>query len=137
MRLINPGAGEISDRLTILSLKLLFGAELGRDLTAFRTERTALLSQIRSRTLNGAWFDSVLELATVNAALWHAEDDLRTLRADWEQAPVKRTLLVADLAFRIQSLNDQRAVLIDKINAACGEGATGEKLFAAVGKEGA
>ena len=126
MRLVNYGAGELSDRLTILSLKLLFGAEAGKDLTAFTAERTVLLSQIRSRTLNGVWFASLLELAAVNAALWHAEDDLRAIRLASPELSLAATVA---LAFRIQMLNDQRATLIEKINKDAGEGGSSDKVF--------
>lgn len=132
MRLINYGPGEIADRLTILSLKVLFGTEAGKDCTHFQTEQTALLQQIRSRTLNGKWFAAYTDLAAVNAALWHAEDDLRELRMRWATgdsgyhtgiAPA-----VAEIAFRIQALNDQRAGLVQQINVDAGEGQGAEKL---------
>jgi len=130
-RLTNPGPGEITDRLTILALKLLFGAEAGKDCTLWSTERATLLGMIRTRTLNGKWFEAVLELAAVNAALWHAEDALRARRhvceagvgisaAGWEAA--------ATLAFRIQALNDQRAALVERINRDAGEGGPSDKL---------
>ena len=131
MRLINPGAGELSDRLTILQLKILFGEEAEKDVAHFRTESTALLSQIRSRTLNGAWFAAVLELAAVNAVIWHAEDDLRAYRVQPDGKPLwedKEARTIVGLAFRIQALNDQRGALIEQINRDSGEGGAKEKL---------
>jgi len=125
MRLKNYGPGELSDRLSILALKRLFGAEAGRDCTAFQSEWGILLTEIRSRTLNGKWFEAVLELAAVNAALWHAEDDLRELRQDGSG----RVEAAGLLAFRIQSLNDQRSALIDRINRDAGEGGPSDKVF--------
>jgi hypothetical protein len=127
MRLKNYGPGELSDRLSILALKRLFGGEAGKDCTVFNQEWAVLLTEIRSRTLNGKWFEAVLELAAVNAALWHAEDDLRVLRQEEESVS-----LLADagrLAFRIQSLNDQRSALIDRINRDAGEGGPSDKVF--------
>jgi hypothetical protein len=131
MKLTGYGPGEITDRLTILSLKLLFGAEANRDLSAFRDERTKLLSQIRSRTLNGAWFDGVLELAAINAALWHAEDDLRLLRSQEDANHTQEHFYTeaARCGFRVQGLNDQRAQVIERINKDAGEGSPGEKVF--------
>jgi len=131
-RLVNPGPGEITDRLTILALKLLFGAEAGKDCTLWSTERATLLGMIRTRTGNGKWFEAVLELAAVNAALWHAEDDLRDLRGEVDglessAAPVGY-LQAGRLAFRIQSLNDQRAALVERINRDAGEGGPSDKL---------
>src|ERR1700676_1554522 len=86
VRLLNWGPGECSDRLTILALKILHGTDAGKDVKHFTDERNALLTDIRARTLNGKWFEAVLELAAVNAALWHAEDRLRMLRAHLERA---------------------------------------------------
>lgn len=137
-RLINPGAGEIADRLTILSLKILFTADRGKDPAHFVAEREGLLSMIRSRTLNGKWFAAVVELAAVNGALWHAEDDLR----EWRDGVSARPLVpgpdcvfgendyeqIRQLAFRIQDLNDQRARLVQQINLDAGDTHTQEKL---------
>jgi hypothetical protein len=128
MRFLDPGAGEITDRLTILALKLLFGREAGKDVLHFESERTSLLAKIRSKTLNGAWFDRVLDLAAVNAALWHCEDEMRRYRGS---VALRETIVyqdVADLAFRIQSLNDQRANLVREINKDAGDSVGQEKL---------
>lgn len=130
-RLINPGAGDLSDRLTILALKRLIGEEQGKPTDHWRHEQVALLSQICARTLNGAWFEDVLDLAAVNATLWHAEDELR----DWRKRTVSypdEGALIVNLAFRIQTLNDRRANLIAAINKKAGDELGSEKL-----KEGA
>lgn len=123
-KLVNYGAGEISDRLTVLALKILFGTEAGKDVSHFRNEQTVLLTQIHARTLNGVWFDAYTGLAAVNAALWHAEDDLRAMR----RSGTPNTDDIAVLAFRIQSLNDQRAALIARINSDAGDTVGTEKL---------
>jgi hypothetical protein len=136
MKLVNYGPGEISDRLSILSLKILFGTEAGKDCTHFETERTALLSQIRSRTLNGKWFQGYTELAAVNAALWHAEDEMRNRRSwswdvdDQKMEKQSASILapIVRLAFRIQQLNDRRAALVQQINMEAGEN-VGEEKF--------
>lgn len=132
-RLINPGAGEITDRLTILALKILFGKAKGRPVESFQAEQTALLAKVRSRTLNGVWFEQVLELAAVNAALWHAEDELRVVRQRWQDRdPCEVPCLDAQqglvVAFRIQKLNDRRAQLVTMINANAGDASGEEKL---------
>jgi hypothetical protein len=140
MRLVNVGPGELTDRLTILALKILHGSEAGKDVAHFETERTALLQQVRSRTLNGVWFEQVLQLGAVNAALWTAEDELRDLRAaeikrlGKSDLPLFATLTevelrpIAQVAFRIQALNDQRAALVQQINKDAGEATGQEKL---------
>ena len=126
MRLINPGPGEISDRLTILSLKILFGEAAAKDIKHFRNERTMLLTQMRAKTLNGAWFDAVLELAAVNAALWHAEDLLKIHREMGQTQG--NTDDIVELAFRLQELNEKRAELVQRINSQAGEPSGAEKL---------
>lgn len=123
MRLVNIGPGEIVDRLTILALKILYGGQQGKDVAHFETERNALLVQLRGRELNAGWFEQVLGLAAVNAALWQAEDKLRDLRTGASNAEA-----VAALAFRIQELNDERARLIETINKATGDHKGSEKL---------
>lgn len=127
MKLDNPGVGEITDRLTILAMKILFGEQAKIDTSHFKAERATLLAKIRSRTLNGAWFDSTTDLAATNAALWHAEDDLRAFRTAFQAAkpPILQSEQIVDLAFKIQALNDRRAELVQKINKDAGEGADG------------
>lgn len=126
MRLINPGTGEVSDRLTILALKILAGQDAGLDIAHFTAERAALLTKIRAKpSLNGVWFEHVLELAAVNATLWQAEDTLRAARephGDLTHAEV------AQLAYRIQELNDRRGMLVELINKDAGDGEHKEKL---------
>jgi hypothetical protein len=125
MRLVNPGTGEVSDRLTILALKICAGKDAGRDVAHFEAERAALLTKIRTKTLNGAWFESVLELAAVNAFIWRGEDLLRAIRladsgaADWQGT--------ARLAMQLQAFNDRRAELVRQINKDAGDGETKEK----------
>lgn len=125
MRLVNPGTGEIADRLTILALKIQAGKDQGKPITHFETEWAALLTKVRTRTLNGKWFEAVLELGAVNAFLWQAEDALR----DWRVGHVEQTDMetVAHLAIRIQALNDRRAALVEQINTEAGDPAEKEK----------
>ncbi len=134
MRLINTGAGEITDRLTILTNKILYGQEVGKDVSHFLSERAALLTRLRSRDLNGSWFEHALDLSAVNAALWRAEDELRDWRKRFElravsdvEEPAARHL-ISLIAFRIQSLNDRRGVLVAQINRLTGEFLGEEKL---------
>jgi hypothetical protein len=130
VRLVNYGPGEISDRLTILSLKVLFGTEAGKDTAHFLTERNVLLKEIAARTLNGKWFEQVIGLAAVNAALWHAEDDMRLLRRTETARHTEEAFYqdVCRVAFRIQSLNDQRAECIERINRDSGDYLGTEKV---------
>jgi hypothetical protein len=127
VRLINPGAGEISDRLTILALKILHGDEQGKEVGHWEAERTTLLQKIHSRTLNAQWFDALLELGAVNAMLWHAEDDLREWRQGGPLYTGPQLEEIRVLAFRIQTLNDRRADLVSQINKEAGDGDAKEK----------
>ena len=132
MRLVNYGCGEMADRLTILALKLLIGKEQGKPTDHFRNERNALITQLNARETCGPWLEHLFELSAVNAALWHAEDDLRELRGSWEgfkdAAALGAAGIAGELAFRIQALNDQRAALVGLINEKAGDGTTQEKL---------
>lgn len=133
-RLIDPGVGDISDRLSILALKLLFGEAAGKPVDHFKKEQTALLAKIRARTLNGAWFTAYTELAAVNAALWHCEDDLRACRAKAIPFTADTGEHLRDLhhaillGFRIQELNDKRAAIIAAIDKDAGESVGEEKV---------
>jgi hypothetical protein len=131
MRFVNPATGEVSDRLTILALKILAGAEKGVEVAHWETERASLLTVIRTKTLNGKWFEAVLELGAVNAMIWHAEDEMRTWRqtnpvVDRPEA-ISLWVQVGRLAFRIQALNDRRAELVAQINREAGDGDAKEK----------
>jgi len=130
MRLVNYGAGEITDRLTILALKILHGKEANRDVKHFEDERNALLTKIAAKTLNGSWFESVLEIGAVNAALWYAENEIRYRRVQIESGDVYEGSWepVAQIAFRVQVLNDRRAELREEINKKAGDYIGQEKV---------
>lgn len=131
-RLVNPGIGDYADRLTIVALKILFGTAAGKDVTHFINERNVLVTKIHARE-SGPWLEHLVGLAAVNAALWHAEDDLRAMRgvgATTTDRSVQDPAFEAAsrLAFRIQDLNDQRAALVQKINEEAGDHLGVEKL---------
>jgi hypothetical protein len=132
-RLVNIGPGEIVDRLTILALKILYGSQQNREVRHFETERNALLVMLRGRELNAGWFEHALGLATVNGALWQAEDAMRDHRQqerDVEKIGDGDPMLrdISRVAFRIQELNDERARLVEAINKLTGDHLGSEKL---------
>ena len=127
MRLVNYGVGEISDRLSILALKLLHGTEAEKDVKHWRDEQNILLPKITTRALGGSWFESYTELAAVNATIWQGEDQLRAYRA-MELAAMINIRAIIDVAFRLQELNDRRAELIEAINKETGDHIGPEKL---------
>ncbi len=119
-RIVNPGAGDIADRLSILALKILFGTAAGKDVSHWEKERSQLLPKTAKSFSAEHWLD----LAAVNAALIHADEDLRAIRIKANNNPVSdyRPLVEAgQLAFRIQELRDRRTELIELINASVGD----------------
>jgi hypothetical protein len=114
-RLIDPGPGEVFDRLTILALKILYGEQAGKDVSHFTRERAKLLPKVT--TFNGT-LEGVLALGAVNAALWQAEDALRKIAMT---EPETDLVYAGQCGLLIQRLNDQRAALVWKINATSGE----------------
>jgi len=125
--LAKPTLGEILDRLTILSLKVLHGRQAGKAVGHFEEEQRVLATLECAKRPHGLSHLPLLDLAAVNAALWHAEDDLREYRIKVREFDEHAALAVA---FRIQDLNDQRACLIQEINKASGEWQGAEKAHA-------
>ena len=133
-RLQNPGIGEVSDRLTILALKIRYGLDAGRDISHFQRESAGLQTKIRSATLNGSWFEFVLQLGAVNARLWALEDQMQeyekqyTLQRQppegtWTGTTELSTLLreAGLCGIQIRRLNAERARLVEAINAQTGD----------------
>lgn len=133
-RLVAPGPGEILDRLTILSLKIVHGRQAGTPVGHWAEEREVLCLAHCTH----AWCPSacLLELAAVNAALWQAEDQIREMRQRYTNATgaVSANFTEGDVeegfqcALRIATLNDRRAVLVHQINTQGGIDRPPEKL---------
>ncbi len=130
-RLINIGAGDVADRLTVLSLKLQHADAAGKPADHFRNEQVALATKLKAGNGIAAYLDELLELATVNGLLWRAEDELRanrTIAAECKGGEPFSWQAVGAIAFRIQALNDRRAALVEAINQKTGEARGLEKL---------
>lgn len=135
MRLLDPGPGEVWDRLTILSLKIVHKGIEGRQTDHWQRERDTLISHAGGIDLRSLHDGSqahrerirvLLDLGAVNAALWQREDDLRRMRD--EVNPDERwTGRVTHTAMAIQQLNDRRAELVTLINHQGGRPAHSEK----------
>ena len=125
--LLNIGAGNIADRLTILALKLLHYGAAGTPTDHLRDERNALLVQLRSRKGGKDYTEELLELAAVNGRLWTLTDQLRAL--DNSETPRATTTLIhaGQIGIDILRLNDHRAKLVARINKATGEWRGSEK----------
>jgi hypothetical protein len=119
-RLINYGTGDVCDRLTVLALKILHYGAAGKPTDYLEAERNALLAKVRAQELNGAWFEQVLELAAVNAALWAETDKLREYLA-LKEPDLRQAADAGYLGLSIMRLNDRRNQLVETINKLTGE----------------
>lgn len=134
MTLLDPDAGEILDRLSILARKRLEKPERKH----FEEEESSLLKHFWASTKSigvESFIQHLLRLSAVNMALWQAEDELRELRryavenqydfSIWTPCSMK----LAKSSMRLQSLNEERSRLIQFFNAELGRGAVEEKDF--------
>lgn len=111
-RLLNPGPGELADRLSVLTLKVFH-----KSTAAYLEERDAVVLAIAEALRETAFqFEDFLALAAINGELWAFEDRIRAFRADPKPAELDEHEVLR-VAMGIQELNDQRAALIAKINA--------------------
>ena len=129
MRLIDPGPGELLDRLTILNLKIEACQKKAITPQAFERERKKIeeillkwSNELKSQVEVGEVAKLQDQLQAVNGQLWLAEDDVRA-------TPELQAMKLARLAKWIPRLNDRRADVIAKINAKYGA-ETIEKLYA-------
>ena len=111
-RLLNPGPGELCDRLSVLSLKLLHKPD-----DRYRQEYDEIIAATAALFGASAFkVDDILALAAVNGELWGHEDQIRHMRAREVQALSIDEPLLLRVAMEIQELNDRRAELIAGIN---------------------
>src|SRR5258708_2873157 len=131
MRLVDPGPGELSGRLSILALKIAHGTQADKDVTHFVTERNALLVQLRQAAPK-AGIEQFFDLAAVNGMLWYAEDELREHRKSFGfgmgNVIPDEAVVIIKIAFRIQALNDRRADLVRQLNTLSAQDLGPEKL---------
>lgn len=131
MRLIGFGAGEALDRLSILSLKIVHADLRGVRSDHFAEEEQNLLVWLDQHpsTISDATHQEVRKsenrLAAVNAVIWYAEDELRRLRS--VDSPVEQGA-IANMAVKLQIMNDHRAELIREINLLTGYEGGEEKI---------
>lgn len=121
-RLMNPGPGELVDRLSILARKI--EERPGEGGKHWAEEASAVAKGLGD--LTGGWanfFRMAFALAATNARLWEMEDRLRCFRvAGFYRQDV------AELAFAVQAANDRRDGLIREINQLFGGSAAPEKV---------
>ena len=137
MLLIRPTPGACVDRQTILRLKMEEAARTGVDARHFAEEHKALQVYLEEN-----WFSSgqpdwteefaacTSELARVNQALWHLEDEIRHLKSLAPEERQPKTERLVTIALAIPELNDERARIVSKIDTLFGVRAQ-EKLYRA------
>jgi hypothetical protein len=112
------------DRLTVLARKRLEKPEREH----FKEEEEALLKHWGERLVNSALLPQVLRLSAVNMAIWECESAIREAR----RRLLSETATLSDLghlAIRLQSMNEERARLVQFFNERLGMGAVEEKDF--------
>lgn len=133
-RLLNPGLGELVDRLTILRLKILHAPD-PRDTMHFHTEQAqvqmlidrvhqGLHVPLETHTKLGTY---TADLHMVNRKLWALEDRM----AQYAQSRLyyeDHLADVGDLGISIWHANRDRNTLIREINALAGTDVGPEKL---------
>ena len=122
--LIEVGAGEVIDKITILKIK----AERMTDPAKLKNvnHELAVLSAACAQNLAATPELARLEaeLQTVNEALWVIEDDIRACEAARDFGPK-----FIELARSVYIQNDKRAAIKKQINAHCGSSIVEEKSY--------
>ncbi len=136
MSVLRPTVGELLDRRTILALKVHHGSRAGVDIHAWQVEQTEIAERLSTQTKNFTAEQQQLlaritgTLASINASLWSAEDEVRA-------AAESEIAALAALAKRIAHLNDQRAQAVRELNRLAGESSAGNEKVYCAGKPSA
>jgi hypothetical protein len=124
--LIEVGAGELIDKITILQIK----SRQLHDPAKLHNVSHELAVLTRARDDHLAASDTLAALETelrgVNEALWVIEDDIRACEAARDFGP-----RFIELARAVYIQNDRRAALKKAINEACGSRIVEEKSYTA------
>lgn len=123
MRVMNPGPGEVMDRLSILYRKILEGGEKAKHLEDERDDLWAELgrwNQNAKMPSNIQGLTWMLLLSAVNGAIWERENMLRRLRDKEVEDDIVFSALAGTVAMKNQELNDKRNALIVEINSIYG-----------------
>ena len=130
-RLLNPGLGELADRLTILELKLGH-APPGVAVEHFREEHAQvqmridnLLKYVRERLRIVA---AIRNLKAQNAVLWELEDEMAIYARPEDGYTDNIAFAVAAVGVRIWKANQARNRIIAEINALAGTPRGAEKF---------
>jgi len=127
MRVVNPGPGELYDRLSILALKVQYGKEKNIDVSDWEQEEYEVLCAISAHftvdsskiKVSGSKDNLQLvgELNAVNKNVWVAIDQQREYqKVDLHSASEPTLREIARLGLYVMEMNDVRAKLIGEIN---------------------
>ena len=116
------GAGDVVDRLSILSLKIFHKGAV----RAHVKEHAALAADPKLSTFGSAARGNrerraaAFALCAVNGELWGHEDQIRAFREATESSSARQPdpYDVAKVAMAIQALNDRRQELVAQLNGA-------------------
>lgn len=125
MGLLTPSPGEVVDRQTILELKIEAAKEKQLPANSFVDEYDQLKRYLENNSfiLAPVKHDYDLlygKLKEVNTKLWKIEDEIRLIirqAGDASKLTADQKALVCSISFEIPRLNDQRAALVQQVNA--------------------
>lgn len=118
MRLVDPGPGELLDRLTILGLKIKAATDRGLETKHFTEEREQIVHLLYGWSLVSSVYKEreaewTRALTDANQRVWEAIDLQRIAKKEFD------TLGLARWGLKALDGNDDRAAIIREINKAC------------------
>lgn len=125
MSIIRPTAGDLYDRLSILSLKMVAAAETGRRVHHFRREWDAIAEELTRRKPPEAVQPLIDDLDRVNGKLFHATAKLNEI----ETVNDLNAYAIAYLAFEVAKGNQRRSELKKEIDILVGDYEGDEKVY--------
>jgi hypothetical protein len=125
VRFLDPDAGEMLDRLSVLARKRLEKPQREH----FAEEEAALIAHWGERLITRDLLAPLLRLAAANAAIWQTEDDIRFFRLHRDEGLPEVERHLAFYAERLQAQNEERARMVQFFNEKLGMGSRDEKDF--------
>jgi Family of unknown function (DUF6165) len=123
--MVEVGAGELIDKITILEIKLACMNDAGK-LANVRHEYEVLQATCAATLPTSAALSALQgELKGINEALWRIEDDIRLCEKAGDFGP-----RFIELARAVYVTNDKRALVKRKINDLLGSAIVEEKSYA-------
>jgi post-segregation antitoxin (ccd killing protein) len=123
--MIEVGAGELIDKITILAIKRERIADPAKLRNVIHELEVLEAAQQRGLPASAELARLQAELREVNEVLWQVEDDIRDCEAGADFGP-----RFIELARSVYRLNDRRAALKKAINLHCGSSIVEEKSYA-------